>query len=155
MIFGLLRESLAKLRTKAPSPTGVAAAKDELQNKLLLQGVDFAQKAGPNNENMIFQQVSAHKELAVILYDAFAMCTMVPANVPQEIESYQKWTEQNTALQGRKLEFKNQIDEKNYAPSGTLGSFVMNLLWPFVLVLALSLKFAKGIGGIRPRSRDQ
>ncbi|HET7887356.1 MAG TPA: hypothetical protein VFL62_14095 [Bradyrhizobium sp.] len=101
----------------------------------------------------IYQKVwEENSSFAAVTYWALAPCLRIPAQQAAVLQTIQRWNAEIPAIEAAKTDVKTRMDlAKDKVPStfDVFYGFVALRLWPFAIVFALALKFAKGIAALR------
>jgi hypothetical protein len=158
-VFPELRSSLADQKKQAragSSANSDATIKEALRRKLLYAGNDFFAKFEGETRGIVALQWKADEEFAELVFDALAPCARIAEDAPAQLSAQEERRTKVTELESEKKAKDDAIARLQGAVAPTWFERAVNFsqtqLWPFVLVLALALKFGKGIAGFRARA---
>jgi len=151
-----LKESFAALsrRRLGPLDFGVTdRAKKDIESQLASDWTKYLNLVPHNQRPQMQEMWEASSAFASVLFEAFALCVRIPQSVVQQLATIQRWTDEKAKRENEKSEVEARIQETQFARTQSflqeVVSFVLANLWPFVLVAALSLKFAKGMVSLK------
>jgi hypothetical protein len=151
IVFPKLSSALNEQKS-ATSPEAIAKVKSDLQGDLLHAGLEYHAKFTDDTAIWVYRQWQADVSFAELLFDALAICARVPNDIVSKLEKGETWTAVQAKLEASKQATDDKITSIQKAGPVTvlqwIVGFVLSRLWPFVLVLALALKFAKGIAAL-------
>lgn len=123
----------------------VIKSESQAELKILDQGGYLQSEAGA----FVKEVISAQVNNATLILKGLAPCLATPNS---ELKQLNEWTDKKLTTEQRIQDFNQTIEKaKAYVDLG-FYSFQLNL-WPFVLVLALALKFGKGVSGVKDQCR--
>lgn len=92
-----------------------------------------------------------NSRFAMTLHWAASACLRIPAGQTEWLQTMQRWNAKTPTIESARADLEDRVKKIKDKPLGgvdLLYSFVIVSLWPFVIVLALALKFAKGVAGV-------
>ena len=109
----------------------------------------------PGNKEIDLQEwYDNERKFASNVFSSLSMCVRIPGADRDNLVRFQQWsTEEAKAKEGlRTLQTNLETFQKSPPELSTSAKairFILDNIWSFILVTALSLKFARGIAGLR------
>jgi hypothetical protein len=152
-IFKELKASLASLPKDPSALLSQLVASEKKFETMLRERLDGVLPTLPADLRTIYQKVwEENASFASVTYWALSPCLRIPAQQAALLQTIQRWNAEIPAIEAAKLDIKTRMDlTKDGVPStfDVFYGFVALRLWPFAIVFALALKFAKGIAALR------
>jgi hypothetical protein len=128
-----------------------------VSNTELGESIQFALKcASAEDRKAVEEYYEREREYARTVFWSLALCLRIPDVDRRNMDSFHRWETNRDAMQTNINTIRASIENLQRNPAAPLDTqlieFALQNFWPFVLVLALSFKFAKGVAGLRPSS---
>lgn len=154
-IFGRLKSSFAELGKKNLSPRDfdvTRKSEEALRAELRAVGASVLPHVPDDGRDAVREAWEANASFAGNLHSALSMCLRIPHKAIEQLDALKRWD----AEQAKRLAAGKELEQRIQKAQGEAPSrmrivlaFILSWLWPFVLVIALSLKFAKGVASLR------
>ncbi|MGE8097100.1 hypothetical protein [Pseudomonas fluorescens] len=127
----------------------VNRANEAIKSKSLaeLQMLDQAVYSHYDTGAFVKEMESVQVNNATLILTGLTPCLATPNS---ELKQLNEWTDKKLTTQQRIQNFNQTIEKAKTSVDPRFYSFQLNL-WPFVLVLALALKFGKGVAAVKPQ----
>jgi hypothetical protein len=156
-VYAALKASFAELARRNLSPMDLGAT-DQAQQVFDAAEAKEAESilgvASGDSRKELTDYYENERKFATNVFWSFSMCLRIPGADTQNLDRFQRWaTEGDRAaadlhtIQGNLEKLQNSPAQLSNAEK--LIKFILDNLWPFILILALSLKFARGIANLR------
>jgi hypothetical protein len=147
---------LARLNLTAPGYGSVKEARSALERSLAIKKAELLPRIASANRDDVETLWNEHARAAVALHFAFSLCALTPP-VGVGSQSPEDWSKEYIEALDEREHISAAIEQTKSDDSQTeiqnLRARFQFKWWPFVLALALSLKFGKAIHGLRPKSK--
>jgi hypothetical protein len=106
-------------------------------------------------QGTVREQWDAESSTAGLVALSFTMCQRIPSAYKQQMETFYRWESTVKDLQQKTDEQKRIIEDLRKTPPGpssmeTRVDDIKSNTWPFIIVVALGLKFGKGVSKVGP-----
>lgn len=123
---------------------------DGLKPRLEKEAKDMVRALNWNDEERALMEprYEAHIEYGIRILESFEVCLRAPENVRSG--QYAEWVSRQAATRSQYEQIEQELQQLHIAANqlGT-AAILRASYWPFLIILALSLKFSKGIASLR------
>jgi hypothetical protein len=126
-------------------------ARPRLEKELNEGGAAFVNMMPADQRGMQKEMWDVQASTASLFLPGLVMCRLISPSDRQKIEAQRRWQKDNAVLRQERDTLDKKIAGLSQTGSG-LGAMLESLwrnFWPFVLVAALGLKFAKSMTAFR------
>lgn len=145
--FGATKRALAALASGEDD-----AAVHETLRQEIISGRARLVDSVSDDRGMVVRYAEAQGIHAMDLYFRLSSCAALPEDQRRNVESFQRWRAEADTRETTRAETQRQIavarETNAKTPVQKVGSSLRDSIWPFVLLLALALKFGKGLTAV-------
>jgi hypothetical protein len=155
-IYEELKESFASVASEGQHPLAyevTEARKEDFVAQMRRKSAYLITTFPERDRELYRRHWEEQLQLANNVYAALSLCLRVQPGDRESLDTLRRWKAQGEKLtaqaEGAEKKLLELQADRPPSPREVALSFVNLRLWPFVLTLALALKFAKGIAGLR------
>ena len=153
-VYGALKTSFAELAKRNLSPADWEATEQARKAFDATQAQEADSILRAANANELKEYYEIERQFATSLFSSLAMCVRIPGADRQNLDRFERWASEGAKAKADLNTLKANIETLKNSPPELPAlegfvKFILDNLWSFILVVALSLKFAKGINQVR------
>jgi hypothetical protein len=157
-IFSRLKESFAEVTIEKLNPGDIGftqLAQQSFSARLSSDRENYIRLMPLDRRDQLQKMWDIYASFSSSIYSAFSMCLRIPESLVQNLKEMAQWEQEHSTLLAEKTDVEGKIQAAQSEPDLSwfqlVLAFILAKFWPFALVAALALKFAKGVASLRAR----
>jgi hypothetical protein len=156
-VYGALKASFADLAKRNLTPADVGTteeARDAFDAAQSREAETVLRLVTGESAKLIREYYENERQYATNLFSSLSMCLRIPGADRQNLGRFEQWASEGAKAKGDLNTLTANIKALKDSPPELSTweksiKFILNNLWSFILVAALSLKFARGLSQLR------